>query len=68
MSVGHTPDEPQWTPDMPKAVVTEAEKEAAKRRIRGGVNAEESPDESGGDDIVPSSLDAPAGPSAATAV
>lgn len=38
MSVGHSPDVPQWTPDMRKndGQITEQEKEAAHRRIRGG--------------------------------
>lgn len=49
MSVGHAPDEPQWTPDMRKGddEITEADKAEAKRRIQGQV-AEESPDEGGG--------------------
>ncbi len=57
MSVGHSPSEPQWTPDMRKddKEVTQAEKDDAKRRIRGAVEGEESPDESGGDDILPAS-------------
>jgi phosphatidylserine decarboxylase len=59
MSVGHSPNEPQWTPDMRKSDVTEAEKQDAKRRIQGNVNAEESPDDSGGDDIIASALDTP---------
>ncbi|KAL2256611.1 hypothetical protein VTK26DRAFT_1414 [Humicola hyalothermophila] len=47
MSVGHAPDEPQWTPDMRKdeTQITEADKKEAKRRIQGQV-AEESPDDS----------------------
>lgn len=51
MSVGHAPSEPQWTPDMRKSEdqITEADKQDASRRIKGGV-AEESPDDSGGDD------------------
>ncbi|KAH8893211.1 hypothetical protein GQ53DRAFT_780694 [Thozetella sp. PMI_491] len=58
MSVGHAPSEPQWTPDMRKDAteVTQAEKDEAKRRIRGGVSGEESPDESGGDEFVPAPL------------
>ncbi len=62
MSVGHTPSEPHWTPDMRKdeKEVTQAEKDEATRRIQGGVTGEESPDESGGDDIVPASLPEPA--------
>ncbi|KAK3899778.1 phosphatidylserine decarboxylase-domain-containing protein [Staphylotrichum tortipilum] len=52
MSVGHSPGEPQWAPDMPKgeADITEADKAEAKRRIQGQVASaaeEESPDESG---------------------
>ncbi|PFH57603.1 hypothetical protein XA68_14796 [Ophiocordyceps unilateralis] len=37
MSIGHSPDEPQWTPDMRKndKDITEAEKREAKRRIQG---------------------------------
>ncbi|KAI1389400.1 phosphatidylserine decarboxylase-domain-containing protein [Hypoxylon trugodes] len=44
MSVGHSPQVPQFTPDMRKdeKEVTEAEKAEAHRRIRGGV---ETPDE-----------------------
>lgn len=36
MSIGHSPDEPQWTPDMRKSDkdITEAEKKEAKRRIQ----------------------------------
>jgi phosphatidylserine decarboxylase len=49
MSVGHTPSEPQWTPDMRKKAenITEADKRAAKRRIQGNVALQESPDGSG---------------------
>lgn len=51
MSVGHSPGEPQWAPDMPKGQgeITEADKAEAKRRIQGQVASaeEESPDESG---------------------
>nr|XP_036584963.1 phosphatidylserine decarboxylase [Colletotrichum truncatum]KAF6794731.1 phosphatidylserine decarboxylase [Colletotrichum truncatum] len=49
MSIGHSPDEPQWTPDMRKDEkdVTEAEKKDAKRRIGGSLAGEES---SSGDD------------------
>ncbi|KAK8018642.1 C2 domain-containing protein [Apiospora marii] len=38
MSIGHSPDVPQWTPDMPKNAnqITEADKQEAHRRIRGG--------------------------------
>lgn len=61
MSVGHSPSEPQWTPDMRKSEdqITEADKKDATRRIKGGV-AEESPDESGGDEqLVPTSVSLP---------
>ncbi|KAM0398238.1 hypothetical protein ACHAQC_003909 [Fusarium culmorum] len=49
MSVGHTPSEPQWTPDMRKNAenITEAEKRTAKRRIQGNVALQDSPDGSG---------------------
>ncbi|KAJ4006889.1 phosphatidylserine decarboxylase [Fusarium irregulare] len=49
MSVGHTPSEPQWTPDMRKNAenITEAEKKTAKRRIQGNVALQDSPDGSG---------------------
>ncbi|KAF4973219.1 hypothetical protein FSARC_424 [Fusarium sarcochroum] len=49
MSVGHTPSEPQWTPDMRKNEenITEADKRAAKRRIQGNVALQDSPDGSG---------------------
>ncbi|KAK0728495.1 phosphatidylserine decarboxylase-domain-containing protein [Lasiosphaeria miniovina] len=52
MSVGHALNEPAWKPDMPKNEdqVTEADKQDAKRRIQ-GAQAEESPEDSGGDDI-----------------
>ncbi|ETS81454.1 hypothetical protein PFICI_06456 [Pestalotiopsis fici W106-1] len=38
MSIGHSPNTPQWTPDMRKdpSDVTEADKQEANRRIRGG--------------------------------
>lgn len=54
MSVGHSPHVSQHTPDMRKddKEITEEEKQEAKRRIQGSV-AEESPDESGGDDLTP---------------
>ncbi|KAK3946007.1 phosphatidylserine decarboxylase-domain-containing protein [Diplogelasinospora grovesii] len=58
MSVGHSPSEPQWTPDMRKDAdqVTEAEKQDAKRRIQGQVNEEsQSPEDSGGDELAPGS-------------
>jgi phosphatidylserine decarboxylase len=40
MSVGHSPDEPQWTPDMLNKDLkfTESEKEEAMRRIQGSVS------------------------------
>ncbi|GKU16124.1 unnamed protein product [Fusarium langsethiae] len=49
MSVGHTPSEPQWAPDMRKNAenITEAEKRTAKRRIQGNVALQDSPDGSG---------------------
>lgn len=52
MSVGHAPSEPQWTPDMRKDEdqITEADKKDAARRIQ-GASGEESPDDSGGDDL-----------------
>ncbi|CAK7234025.1 phosphatidylserine decarboxylase [Sporothrix bragantina] len=53
MSVGHSPDEPQWCADMPKAEteVTEQDKIDAKRRIQGSTQTEDiSPDDSGGDE------------------
>ncbi|KAK0616063.1 phosphatidylserine decarboxylase-domain-containing protein [Bombardia bombarda] len=52
MSVGHAPNQPQHTPDMRKdeSQITEADKVDAKRRIQGAM-AEESPDESGGDEV-----------------
>ncbi|KAF5011398.1 hypothetical protein FDECE_2461 [Fusarium decemcellulare] len=51
MSIGHTPAEPQWTPDMRKDEenITEADKRDAKRRIQGNVALQESPDGSGDD-------------------
>ncbi|KAH6690324.1 phosphatidylserine decarboxylase [Plectosphaerella plurivora] len=44
MSIGHSPDEAQWTPDMRKddKDVTEAEKKEAKRRIQGSALEESS--------------------------
>jgi phosphatidylserine decarboxylase len=52
MSVGHTPSEPQWTPDMRKNAenITEDEKRTAKRRIQGNVALQDSPDGSGEDE------------------
>lgn len=54
MSVGHAPGEPQWTPDMRKddTQITEADKKEAKRRIQGQVGGGESPEDSGGDELV----------------
>lgn len=51
MSIGHSPDEPQWTPDMRKKgqEFTDAEKREAKRRIQGNVALQESPEGSGDD-------------------
>ena len=53
MSVGHAPNEPQWTPDMRKddAQITEVDRVDAKRRIQGQVS--ESAEDSG------SGLDSP---------
>ncbi|SPN99555.1 related to phosphatidylserine decarboxylase [Cephalotrichum gorgonifer] len=44
MSIGHSPSEPQYKPDMPKpeSEVTEAEKRDAKRRIQGNVSGQDS--------------------------
>lgn len=55
MSIGHSPDEPQWTPDMRKQDqdVTDAEKRDAKRRIQGNVALQDSPEGSGDDDRPP---------------
>ncbi|CAK7564892.1 MAG: phosphatidylserine decarboxylase [Sporothrix epigloea] len=53
MSVGHSPDEPQWRPDMPKAKteVTEQDKREAKRRIQGSTQADDiTPEDSCGDE------------------
>ncbi|KAM4066003.1 phosphatidylserine decarboxylase [Hirsutella rhossiliensis] len=59
MSIGHSPDQAQWTPDMRKndEDVTEAEKKEAKRRIQGNVGMQESSGDSGedGEDQAPSS-------------
>lgn len=51
MSIGHSPEQAQWTPDMRKNIVdiTEAEKREAKRRIQGNVALQESPDGSSED-------------------
>lgn len=61
MSVGHSPDEPQWTPDMRKddKDITEQDKREAKSRIQGGFQLEEGVDSS--DDSPPSSQP-PTGP------
>ena len=55
MSIGHSPDEPQYTPDMRKndKEITEEEKRAAKRRIQGSVITSDSPDDSGEDENAP---------------
>lgn len=52
MSIGHSPEEPQHTPDMRKndQEITEEEKRQAKRRIQGSVVAGDSPDDSGEDE------------------
>lgn len=52
MSVGHSPDEGQHTPDMRKSEdkITEADKQEAKRRIQGNFAMEQSPSDSGEDD------------------
>lgn len=49
MSIGHSPGEPQWTPDMRKDdnQITEADKKDAKRRIQGNISVEDSPEGSG---------------------
>lgn len=55
MSVGHSPNEPQWKADMPKdeKEVTEQDKLEAKRRIQGSSSAEDnSPEDSGGDELL----------------
>ena len=52
MSVGHSPNEPQWKADMPKAEtdVTEQDKLDAKRRIQGSTTVDNTPEDSGGDE------------------
>lgn len=53
MSVGHSPNQAQWAPDMRKNEkdITEADKQDAKRRIQGSAAMEEeSPGDSGNDD------------------
>ena len=55
MSVGHSPNEPHWRPDMPKdeTEVTEQDKIDAKRRIQGSTMTEDiTPEDSGGDDLL----------------
>ncbi|KAG6108323.1 hypothetical protein E4U13_006504 [Claviceps humidiphila] len=49
MSIGHSPDIGQWTPDMRKSEdkITEADKQDAKRRIQGNLGMELSPSDSG---------------------
>ncbi|UKZ73332.1 hypothetical protein TrVFT333_000977 [Trichoderma virens FT-333] len=50
MSIGHSPSQSQWTPDMRKNEqdITEADKQEAKRRIQGSAALEEeSPGDSG---------------------
>ncbi|KAG5940116.1 hypothetical protein E4U60_000587 [Claviceps pazoutovae] len=49
MSIGHSPDMGQWTPDMRKSEdkITEADKQDAKRRIQGNLGMEQSPSDSG---------------------
>jgi phosphatidylserine decarboxylase len=44
MSIGHAPNQSQWTPDMRKDEkdITAAEKKEAKRRIQGSLASEES--------------------------
>lgn len=51
MSIGHSPGEPQWTPDMRKDEedITEADKKEATRRIQGSAAVEESTESSGDD-------------------
>lgn len=52
MSIGHSPEEPQHTPDMRKndQEITEEDRRQAKRRIQGSVIAGDSPDDSGEDE------------------
>ncbi len=52
MSIGRTPDEPQWAPDMRKNEndITDYEKQEAKRRIQGSVSTEDSPEDSCSDE------------------
>ena len=53
MSVGHSPSQSQWAADRPKdaSQVTAQEVREAKRRIQGSLSAEDSPEDSGGDDL-----------------
>jgi phosphatidylserine decarboxylase len=53
MSIGHSPDVPQYTPDMRKSEdeITEAEKKEATRRIQGNFAMEQSPGDSGEEDL-----------------
>lgn len=45
MSVGHSPDIPQFEPDMPKDAenITQEDMEEAKRRIEGSVSGPNEP-------------------------
>jgi len=58
MSVGHSPGQGQWTPDMRKKDedVTEQDVREAKRRIQGSGSAEDSPEDSGGDEVLAPSM------------
>lgn len=51
MSVGHSPSEPQWAPDMRASDenITEEQKKDAKRRIQGSL-AQDSQSDSNDDD------------------
>ncbi len=53
MSIGHSPNQSQHTPDMKKNEedITESEKREAKRRIQGNVSLDGSPEGSGDDDL-----------------
>lgn len=53
MSIGHSPDVAQYTPDMRRSEdqITEAEKKDAKRRIQGNFAMEQSPSDSGEDEL-----------------
>ncbi|KAJ2900990.1 phosphatidylserine decarboxylase [Zalerion maritima] len=52
MSVGHSPNVPQWTPDMRKneQEITEEAKAEAKLRIQGSLSTDDSPNDSSGDE------------------